>query len=46
MLLLIIVVANIMYIHSSKLWTILVVDLGAEAFTLALTWYLHRKGWI
>jgi len=46
MLLLIIIVTNIMYIHSGKLWIVLGIGLGAEIFTLALTWYLHRKGWI
>lgn len=46
MLLLVIVVTNIMYIHSGKLWVVLGIGIGAEAFALALTWYLHRKGWI
>lgn len=46
MLLLVIIVANIVYIHSVKLWIILGFGIGAEAFTLALTWYLHRKGWV
>ena len=46
MLLLVIIVTNIMYIHSGKLWVVLGIGLGAEAFALALTWYLHRKGWV
>lgn len=45
MLLLVIIVTNIMYIHSAKLWIVLGIGVGAEAFALALTWYLHRKGW-
>lgn len=46
MLLLVIIVTNIMYIHSGKLWVVLGIGIGTEIFTLALTWYLHRKGWI
>ena len=46
MLLLVIIAANIMYIHSERLWIVLGIGVGAETFTLALTWYLHRKGWI
>ena len=46
MLLLVIIVTNIMYIHSGKLWVVLGIGISTEIFTLALTWYLHRKGWI
>ena len=46
MLLLVIIVTNIMYIHSERLWSVLGIGLGAETFALTLTWYLHRKGWV
>ena len=46
LLLIMVVIANIIMIHSGILWIVLGGGLGMEILMLLFVWYLHRKGWV
>lgn len=46
LLLIMVVIANIVMIHSGVLWIVLGGGLGMEILILLFVWYLHRKGWV
>lgn len=46
LLLIMVVIANIMMIHSGVLWIVLGGGLGMEILILLFVCYLHRKGWV
>ena len=46
MLLVLVIYANMMFVHSGVLWAILGCGFGLEVFVWLLVWYLRRKGWV
>ena len=45
-LLVLVIYANMMFVHSGVLWVILGCGFGLEVFVWLLVWYLRRKGWV
>ena len=45
-LLVLVIYANMMFVHSGVLWVILGCGFGLEVFVWLVVWYLRRKGWV